>query len=242
MRIIQDKILRCDNKKIIALWSPKSGCATLTQIFFEYINYEYDKDSFIHDIRIKYTADHPSFFPLFENGKFVNPDYKNHIVIQLVRNPYSRVVSSYLVSTTRDSEYYKTIDYPNIISDIPNNLSFIEFLETVKYQINNNANVDIHYDVQTMNHSYVAILQDNILKLENLQKNIFDLNKKYNINLNSTIHYDIHAHNHPLSAYQYYHKKPPEPYHIYYKDSLAKKLVESIYGYDIELFKYFYPY
>jgi hypothetical protein len=164
------------------------------------------------------------------------------MVLQLVRNPYARAVSSYLVSTTRDSEYYKTIDYPNIIAEIPNNLSFIQFLEKLQNQMNNNENIDIHYEVQAMEHSYVAILYDNILKLENFQADILKINYKYNTNLDHQIYYDIHSHNHPLSAYQYYHQKPPESYDVYYKDSLAKKLVESIYGYDIDLFKYKYIY
>jgi hypothetical protein len=242
MRLAKDNILRCDNKKIIGLWSAKSGCATFTQMFFEYIGFSYDSSKFIHEERIRYVAEHHSSFPLFIDNELVNTDHKDYITMQLVRNPYDRAVSSYLVSTTRDSEYYRTIDYPNIIAELPNNLSFIEFLEMIKYQIFNSANLDIHYEVQTMEHSYVALLQNNIIKLENFQQDIINFNLRHSTNFNQFIHYDIHSHKHPLSAYQFYHKKPPESYDVYYKDSLAKKLVDSIYGYDIYNFKYTFNY
>ena len=230
-----NRILRSDTKKLIIFWSEKSGCCTATAMFFKYIGYRYDNNRFIQLSRSEYQ-DETGFYDMPEN-------YENYIIFQIVRNSYSRAVSSYLVSRTRSIDYYNQLnnnDY--FVSPVANNLSFIEFLQTILQQKTSDLPVDSHYDIQTMKDSHIPISQNNIVYLETYKKDIKKINKKYNINLDSKVRYDIHSHYSIFSTYQFlYHTEPPQ-YKKFFKDPKAKNLVEHIYNIDIENFKFKYPY
>jgi len=235
MRLCKDKVLRNDPCNLLILWSAKAGCSTALQMFFKYINYQYDNNKFIHMSRIQYeNTVQPNIFP---------NNYNNYITLQVVRNPYIRAVSSYLVSTIREESYYKDASSENYqLINISNNLRFIEFLELLYYHIESKSNIDIHYDIQSMTHSYIPIRLNNIIKLENFEQDIKNINQKYNLKLDPYIKYDSHAHNSLTSDYVFYHKTQPKEYYLYYKDKKTKNLVKKIYSQDIENFKYLYPY
>lgn len=214
--------LRSNNKRIYMLWSPKSGSATLGQIFFEYINFDYDKNKFIHFSIREYEKIQKNTIPLLP--------LNDYLCLQLVRNSYIRAASAYMVSQIRNSDWYLNINcYP-----IGNNISFIDFLYQVKYIIDNKYTLDPHYGQQRMPNTQYIVEHNGIVRLEHIREDINRINLRENINLNSSVVYDIHSS-------KKINKKYIE-YKYLYKDPLSKKLVDSIYGEDIDTLRFSYPY
>lgn len=234
-------------KKIVMYWSPKAGCSTLAKIFFSYIGVEYDKtnpiitrDNYCYGLRSsvedrKYWCNQELCF------------YDDCFKLQLVRNPYTRAVASFL-------------KFLNLSAD-KISMSFQIYLETIisANSLVESAFIEHHmvpqYMIDTKNLNY-------ILKLENLQEDIDILYSKYNISLvyqqdkeesytkyrNTNINYNVsnllyryikEPHN---SFYAAQNKTFGIPEYYYFYNKYCKKMVEQIYGEDIEIFEYCFPY
>lgn len=209
------------DKKICIFWSAKSGSSTVLKMFFQYIEYNL-RHEWVHDDRIEY-------FRNVQNTSQPPKDLDHYIKFQLVRNSYERAVSSYLhydLHSSNEGEKYQNHN------NIPyKNLSFIDFLLYIQYQIKCKHKIDIHYDVQSQ-HITEQLLKDNlIVHIENFYNDINRINSIYKIALNPNTHYAPHSHK---------KRKNLDNYTSYYKDPLAKKLVEDIYESDIENFKFKY--
>ena len=108
-------------------WTPKCACTTVCKMFFSEIGLldeALDFHPFIHQYRQRvYEPKHPILTNYFND--------KNILKFKVVRNPYRRVVSSY-VHYMRDE--YTENNHP-IINQLkrigheePNNITFIDYL------------------------------------------------------------------------------------------------------------------
>ena len=210
-------ILLNHDKKIIIDWSAKSGCTNIVTMFFRYIDlykhFHLKNPIDIHNERVKYRL-----LNKIENSFLINTDY---LKLKFVRNPYSRVVSSYL---------HLSINY----------LSFYEFLLNL---YNNKYEYNIHYASQHHLLEKKQKIYNEIVKIENIDSEIERINKKYNIKLEynsvSNHHCQKHLNEKKYVGYiKYSDIKNIPSYRYFYDDERIKQLVYDIYKIDINLYNY----
>ena len=213
------------NHKFIIDWSPKAGCTVICKIFFDYMN-ELNKalnySSWIHDYRQKYYyAKHG-----FVNKNLLLSNY--FIKIKFVRNPYSRAVSSYIhVMKTNLKKIFNNED-----------MSFYTFLLYLKQKKYSN---DYHYCLQNIYLENKKNIFHHIIKIENLENEIKNLNKLYNLNLN----YDFTSKHHvkkinkkiDVSDVKFSQIIEIPNYNNFYSKK-TKDLVDEIYKCDIIKYNY----
>jgi len=228
-----DYIVCNSEKKICMIWTPKCACSTAFRTYFDFIEFEYDKFKWIHPERMKkYRTDN------------YDPTY---LSFQIVRNPFIRIISSYLhVLRIRPWVYEKK-------------LSFYDFL---KFLDKKNPNkLDSHTTFQ------FKIPVKNYLKLENIKTEVKNFNLKNNIELvlntqknfsyqtilvkknkNKKI-FDPYMFNHKLYdvlvTSTFFDNSNTETINIDYSEFYTKKiknLVQKIYFKDINYFNYEFPY
>ncbi len=166
-------ILVSPEKKLVVLWSAKSGSAFILKWYLyqlDLLEKAKEHSVWIHDYRKVLNA-HP------ENNKNLRSlltKAKNYHIIKLVRNPFTRAVSSYVQFL--DFLGYKFPNATNFISDQGNlelktKYSFEEFLD--KLLVENIRKVNVHWRCQTHPTERRNILKVNrIIKLENVSEEI----------------------------------------------------------------------
>ncbi len=163
-----------DQKKIILDWTPKAGCTILTKMFFRnmgLLEKALQFDSWIHEYRMHvFYKNHPITIEDFKN-----PDiYK----IKVVRNPFHRVVSSYV--HTMKYEFM----HPPITKALWRwnaNISFKGFINFLSKTDLHSC--DPHYALQKKAFEYdIPNAFDEIIHLENLDAAINNLNKRKQLN------------------------------------------------------------
>lgn len=201
-------------KQICILWSPKAGSATACEIFFKYCNIDYSDYKWIHDARIAYQN---KFY-----REIVHTDLSSFKIFQIVRNPYSRSISS----------YYHYLRY---CGDI---ISYKEYLlKLLEHKLSCETGIY---------HSCIQFMTDklsDIIKLENIDKDILRINSKFNISLQPA-KYDRHSWKNKIDSKQII-KEIPIEYQKSYEDIIdaeTTNLVSRIYHKDIEYFQYDCPY
>lgn len=91
-----------DKNKIVFIWAPRSACSSMVQMAFDSIGIlqtALDHHQFVHYYRINYFQKNVKDFEYYVNNKYY--------LLKLVRNPYYRLVSIYLL-LLEDSIYNKT--------------------------------------------------------------------------------------------------------------------------------------
>lgn len=217
------------NTKFIIDWSPKAGCTTVCKIFFDYmdlLNQYLLKDEWIHNHR-------PDFYKKYGKVNHRLLLNKKYIKIKFVRNPYSRAISSYIhiMKTHLKKSIFNNID-----------MSFYDFLLKIsKKNIKNN----IHYDLQINIFENNNIYNNNyIIKIENINQEIKNLNKIYNIQLSSnfTSNHHIFKNNdiiEDFSLIKFSEFKNNIPnYKSFYLNNNTKLLVEKLYYKDLHTYNY----
>lgn len=212
------------NYKFIIDWSAKAACTIICKIFFDYMD-ELEKalnyNNWIHKSRSKY----------YKKYGIVNSNLllSNKIIkIKFVRNPYSRAVSSYLhiMSTSVKKTLFNNED-----------MSFYTFLlnlEKKKYPSNP------HYNLQMIDSEKEKTF-NHIIKIENLEKEIKNLNKLYNLNLNYDFTSNHHTVKHRIDinvCYVNFSQILKIPYYNNFYDEKTKNLVYKIYKSDIIKYNY----
>lgn len=162
--------------KVILDWSHKCGCTVTTKMFFSAMGLLDDVQKFrsggIHTYRTKkFRYDHP-----VTTKDVLNPE---NFLFKVVRNPYTRIVSSYIDACAKHNEN-KRNDYL-AVTGIKNyqELTFNQFVNAL-------ASIDLahqanpHQLVQIKNYERKGLRQPYICKLENLNEDIKNVNKYCN--------------------------------------------------------------
>lgn len=192
-------------------WAPKAGCTVVCKIFFDYMD-ELEKslkyDDWIHNLRPKY---YKKYGKVDEKLLLSN----NFIKIKFVRNPYSRAVSSYI-------HVMKTHLKNNFNNEDMSFYTFLLYLEKKNYPS------DPHYAMQ------MCCLEkedtfDHIIKIENLEKEIKNLNKLYNLNydFSSSHHVIKHTSNINVSNVKFSQISNTPTYNNFYDKNLVFKLYKD---------------
>ena len=216
-----DNLLYNENAKIIIDWSAKAGCTNIVTMFFKYIglykNFNLVNPINIHEERLKYLKNN------MVNDNIILDD--KYLKIKFVRNPYTRAISSYIhfVTTYNNEE-----------------LSFFDFLNNLN---KNNYKYNIHYASQHHLLEKNQKIYNEVIKIENIDREIERINKKYNIKLEynsfSNHHSQKHLNEKKYVGYiKYSNIKNIPSYRYFYDDEKIERLVYDIYKIDINLYNY----
>jgi hypothetical protein len=248
------RVLPDPKNKLAMYWSPKAGCSIIARMFLIHIN-SYDHNRSCIKQRDEYTknikqthkdkADFLSHMPN-QDKQF----YKNFFNIQLVRNPYSRAVSSFI----------------KYLHQAQNNLtlSFQSFLELIiignstRWGRKSRSFLEHHFLPQYM------IDCDFIIKIENIVDDLALLKKTHGLDLDyndnevepsyqsgkyttkdsdtscSVAPFRFTSEHNGLINMQDLSVGIPE-YKLFY-NQYCKDMVEKIYGKDIDFFNYDFPF
>jgi len=166
------------DRKVIMDWSPKTGCTIAVKMFFRnmgLLEKALEFDDWIHEYRMHvYQLEYPIYKEDLENPEF----YK----FKVVRNPYSRAVSSY-IHTMRWPEMHAPIQ--NVMKRRNANISFNQFLDFLS-RIDLDS-CDPHYRLQKKEfEGKIKNCFQEIVKLENLEEGIKRVNKAGNFGFDLT--------------------------------------------------------
>jgi hypothetical protein len=162
--------------KVILDWSHKCGCTVTTRMFFDAMGLLGDVKKFrsggIHTYRTKkFRYDHPvTTRDILSSENFL---------FKVVRNPYTRVVSSYIDACAKHNENKKN-DYLAVtgVKDYQK-LTFKQFINALaKIDLTRQANP--HQLAQVKNYERKGLRQPFICKLETLSEDIKIVNKHCN--------------------------------------------------------------
>jgi hypothetical protein len=160
---------------LIFFWSPKSGCTSLIKWFFFQIELlqkaiDYNPEGLVHLYRIEVYETQQNY--KLKIAEQLLDDKKD--VYKLVRNPYSRAVSSFLSTFVNENIMNQVAP-----ADIHNGLSFKKFLYQVKNIGVARGLIDAHIAQQYVEEEELFI--QNYVHLEHFTNKIRDIEKKYNL-------------------------------------------------------------
>lgn len=211
-----------EEKKLVLLWTPKAGCTTTKNIFYNYIGIEVPENNkfIVNDIEwIEEKRKQQEFLP-------ENP--KDYLILQFCRNPYYRAISSFLTHI----EHNLRPEHHPLGRCQENFPTFIDFLLAIKNQKVTCIHCKYHSSIQ-----YMTDKINDIVKIENLDDELQRINNLYTLNL-TNITYKDHSYQIQITE-----NKFPKIYCKPYQDYLDKDailLIEEIYSKDIEFFRYGY--
>jgi len=225
-------------RKIIMDWSPKTGCTLAVKMFFRQLGILDEAlayHSWVHEYRMHvFSKQHPTTLEDLKNPEF----YK----FKIVRNPYSRVVSSY-IHTMRKEAMHQSIKRKLLRWNA--NISFKKFVDYLgKIDI---QQCDPHYSLQKKRfESFITPCFNRIIKLEDLENEIAKQNKEKNFKFDLTgitshhhITKDNTVHNNVANEKWLKIKDKIPNYEFFYTDEIKKK-VSEIYRADLEAYGYTY--
>lgn len=223
-----------DNKLLVD-WREKSGCTTIVNVFFDYLNIlEESKKLYkwVHKYRVHHYY---KKFGYVDSIKISHGEYKDYRRIKFVRNPYSRAVSSYLHLMNNKKNYIRHNQNYNI-----GDWSFYEFLKFVE----KNKYSGSHWSPQIRNIEIkIENFYDDIIKIEDFSKKVNYVNNKYNLKLKynkeSGHHRKKNVNNTNFVGHSNYSiLKKNIPKYIFFYNSRIRKLVEEIYKDDLKYYNY----
>lgn len=232
---------------IILFWSHRSGCTSLANWFFFQIGlYEeaMKYEPFIHYYEYEIYKNRLSYYKELEMELL---RLKKH-TIKLVRNPYKRAVSSFLILynnpyASKQWEAIRLYFYNN--KNDQKGISFKQFLYYVKEIGPKSSQLDQHFSQQYIEDEEKIINQ--YIKLEKFNKIIPNLEKEYGL-LSSDISLLTNSSHH--RSHQMIHKGnyadnditnpqfPSLPTYRSFYDEEALKLVSEIFNDDFEAYGY----
>lgn len=221
-------VLVSPEKQLCIFWSPKSGSSSAVKLFFEYINFEYNKHIWIHDERERYQRlVHPSELP---------DNYEKYLKIQICRNPYSRAVSSYMHLSQIVERSGDRINIKETLYDLPRMFSYMIKRGTTHFDRNNLHN----YVAHSLMPQHMTDNIDELIMIEDFEQSIRNINAKYAINLPIS-KYLNHSHKIGIQKNTNKYKFIPDRFIKSYSDGLTnyeKEFVKSWFWEDFEFFKY----
>ncbi|MCS1351060.1 sulfotransferase family protein [Mechercharimyces sp. CAU 1602] len=232
---------------LVIFWSPKSGCTTITKWFFYQIGLldtALRYDPWIHRYRGVYYGKNPHYLKELKESlsSGVKKSYK------LVRNPYTRAVSSYLHACQHRVEWREMNQYINGEEISQQGISFKEFLYYVKYKGPSKHVIDAHISRQFMegekkwvrDYIYLENLSQELRKLERIHQ----LKQSPIMRLAQSHHHrkrkPVSKMNDHLATQKNTPHSLPEiiPAYRSFYDQEAIALVQKIYRIDFEIYRY----
>ena len=209
------------NSKVVIGWTPKCACTVILKMFLDHcglLETALNYDGWVHNYRERFLEPCPI-------------DLNNILRIKFIRNPYSRAVSSYLTVC----RFRK--DFP-MLKDIEH-LSFETFLE---YLVSPDVQWDFHYIQQFKK----GEKYDEVIRIENIDHRMTEINLKYGLNLNWKFTSSHHILKHPNidNGYQgnidYYKNFDLIGSYKEFYNETNRKFVETVYASDFLHYGYTY--
>ena len=167
---------------IVIYWSAKSGCSTITKWFFaqlDLLEEAYKYSNWIHNYRYEVFQEKQEYDTLLIK-KIYNREV---LIVKVVRNPFSRAVSSYFAVNTffynnRNFDKFQNEERKKIfiyLSKKNSQLSAFTFREFITY-LQAKKRKNIHFLPQTHPSEDSKLVKiDRLIKLENLQEDLIDI-------------------------------------------------------------------
>jgi len=212
------RALISEEKKLIVLWTPKAGCTTAKNIFYDYIDIPPPENPFnVHSVE---------YVQLYNKQKHKLPkNLQDFIILQFCRNPYDRAISSFLTHITHQSGKNKNLKKCTINYD-----NFKDFLLALQ----NNEIFCEHCNYHA-NQQFMTDKINDFIKIENLDQDLARVNNLYNLNLKN-ISFENHS-NRKRIKNNFFSKQYNKPYEEYLESTIIS-LINEIYQKDIEFFQY----
>jgi len=179
-------------KKIALFFSAKSGCTFAVKWFFfqtGFLEVAQFYSDWIHDFRINVFYKSSQYKRNLQN--ILNQDTK---IIKVVRNPYTRVVSSYLHAIRYGYENHSLSKFFNRQIDRDNGLSFRDYLSYLETQ--NLWQCNVHHRVQVhAAEKRGLVTPDYIIKLENSFEDFRKVELDLNLNDSNLLNFRKSIHN-----------------------------------------------
>jgi hypothetical protein len=233
---------------IIFFWSPKSGCTSLIKWFYFQIGKleeALNLHPWVHTYRLQVYQAEPQYLLRIAEQLLFNKKES----FKLVRNPYTRAVSSYLAAIFNEPLMDQFAPGAKVTG-----ISFKEFLYKVKAIGADHPSLDPHIAQQYIQDEELFV--KNNIRLESFTADIRSLEQKFQLK-NSPLHEFVKSPHHLTQAMKSNGqqsfadvrcsrstiKTPLPDYTDFYNDE-TKKLVQELfkkdfshYGYDVERIK-----
>lgn len=231
------EILMSDSKKLGLIWSAKAGCTFTSKWFYYQVGHLEKALSFqwVHRYRGRYVNNEIAN----KSDEYLEKQIKETNFIKIVRNPYTRAVSSYFHATKHINKYRS-------LADLSPAFSFAEFVDVMGRR--DISSVDIHFRSQTHLFERENIITPyRIIKIEESFSSLPLLEKELNLapsnltELKDSHHYlkknteGEKCFNTPFTKKDMENRVPP--YHCFYNDELLDK-VYKLYQVDFERYDY----
>ena len=226
-------------------FSAKAGCTWAVKWFFfqtDFLDNALFYHPWIHEFRIKV------FYQSSEYEKNITSiTYPETRVIKVVRNPYKRVVSSYIHAAKCGYENEKIADFLGRTIDQEESFSFREF---ISYLGNINLKAcNIHHRLQLHPAEEKGLVApDRIIHLENSLEQIREVEEEYDLRssnfeeLRQSSHHTLRSENTEFCGDKrfcfYPQTRTPIPNSSSFYDDSLKKDVLNIYRLDFEAYNY----
>ena len=202
---------------IIISWSPKSGCTTILKWFLaqnRLLDEANNYSDWVHDYRENKLCTRPGYKKLCMQYFIENPSSKH--IIKVIRNPYTRAVSSYVHVLrwgvlTKDWPLISKIETWKRSNNLKNQkgMSFRQFLLFIIDQQSKGHLLDPHLKQQ-----YDEIQDPKVnhyVRIENIMNDLEEIEKKFSLEcldykqISNSIHHNIAsiAHTWPSKASQH---------------------------------------
>lgn len=237
-------------RKIIMDWTPRAACTLAVEMFLEELGIHKDKDytGFVHVYRSAHL------FPsnVTESMLINNTYYK----FKVVRNPYDRVISSYLHMLEHEILRNNIFQHIEEYKKDPMGTSFRRFLDYFVYT----TGIFIdggHFKPQSSDEEVMLYkaekpsIFNRIVKVENANEGLKLVNEDFHTNYSFPVDTIMHHHNYSnISSMRFagdmsFRELMEEslmPLHEHFYDRDIKSKVEKIFAFDLLLYNYSYPY
>jgi hypothetical protein len=235
-----------EDRDVAIIWSAKSGCTFAVKWFLlqrgelqgaqEYSNW-------IHDYRTGVYRPSEHYMAGVHRAEFGKMRY-----IRLVRDPYSRTVSSYLhmIRTVGDQNFHRPFnEFLGRDIEAGQGVSFAEFCDFL--EATDVAHCDVHYRQQAHPLETSKLIDiDHVVHLEKLERELPPLVERYGLlpasiaELSASHHNTVRAEATEFAGDQLLRRTEDDiypSYHAFYNDQLASR-VRTIYAEDFARYGY----